>query len=79
MARRYSDADLAAALAEWLECNRCTISVSIEGDGFNIHYTLQNDIKPQPPIHVEGGKFTIPAGSQQAVINALLGVFFNAK
>lgn len=63
---------IALRLAAWLQAKGCTVSVSCKHDGHYVHYTLQLDIKPQPPARIKDGAISFPAGSQEDVVMAFL-------
>lgn len=63
---------IALRLAAWLQAKGCTVSVLRKRDGHYVHYTLQLDIKPQPPARIKDGVICFPVGSQEDVVFAFL-------
>lgn len=63
---------LAAQIEAWLTAQGCTTSLSLCGDRLEVYYTLAEDFKPQPPILIKDEGISIPAGSQQAMLDAIL-------
>jgi len=68
------DKGMAALIGRWMSANGATVSYVEHEDHVEIVYTLKLDLKPQPPITVKDGGLKIPAGSQGAVVNAILAV-----
>ncbi len=67
-----SDQDLALTVAAWLHSKGCVVSiVAVEG-GWEVNYTLSEDIKPQPPVQIHHGKIIFPKGSQEDVVFTFL-------
>lgn len=70
--RAAANADLAHCLALWLQGHKCTVQVlHVIPDIFEVHYTLRDDVKPQPPVRVDG-TIKFPVGSQISVVQAFL-------
>lgn len=70
--RAATNADLASRVATWLEAQGCTVQIQYEAPvSYLIHYTLKLDVKPQPPIKIDGS-VRFPAGSQELVVLAFL-------
>lgn len=64
---------LAMAVYKWLEDNGCTVQLQKNGSEYLLHYTLRDDIKPQPAIVVTNKpSIKIPTGSQEAVVQSML-------
>lgn len=63
---------LAVSVADWLDRNKCVTQVIQHDDVLEVHYTLQLDVEPQPPIRIQNRKISIPSGSQESVVMALL-------
>lgn len=63
---------LAAAVAEWLRKGGCIVSSVETPDGFDVHYTLKNDMKPQPAVQIRDKSVIFPQGSQEEVLMAFL-------
>lgn len=69
------DAALAANVVRWLEKRGCVVSATVNhGDpmAINIHYTLKNDMKPQPAVRIKDGAVIFPEGSNEDIIFAFL-------
>lgn len=63
------DAVLAANFVRWLESKGCyPVTPVLKEDGWYIHYTLKNDMKPQPAVRIINGSVMFPEGSQEDVI-----------
>jgi hypothetical protein len=70
--RAAANADLAYRVATWLQGNGCTVQVAYKAPfGYEVHYTLKLDIKPQPPVRIDGS-VVFPKGSQEDVVFAFL-------
>lgn len=64
---------LALRVVHFLEVSGCTVQVTKVDVEIHVHYTLKNDIKPQPAIRVtDKPSLIIPKGSQDAVVFAFL-------
>lgn len=69
--RAAKNADLAHRVATWLRDNGCVTTVVVVGEVYFVHYTLRQDIKPQPPVRCDGSVI-FPRGSQEDVVLAFL-------
>lgn len=70
--RAAVNADLAHCLSLWLQGHGCTVQiVAVKPDMFDVHYTLKLDIKPQPPVRIDGA-IKFPMGSQVSIVRAFL-------
>lgn len=70
--RAAANADLAYSVAVWLQAKGCTVQVVyVAPFSYEVHYTLKLDMKPQPPIRIDG-TVVFPVGSQEDVILAFL-------
>lgn len=71
----FMDRRLAGSLMGWLASNGCVVSLVETAEGFEVHYTLKDDVKPQPPVKITKGRLIFPRGSQETVINSFFGSF----
>lgn len=63
------DAMLATNFVLWLESRGCgAVTPVLKEDGWYIHYTLKNDIKPQPAVRIVNGSVIFPKGSCEDVV-----------
>ncbi len=70
--KQKSDRDLALIVASWLREKGCTVSVLAHPLGWDVHYTLKEDVLPQPAVQVHNGRVIFPKGSQEDVVLAFL-------
>lgn len=69
--RSAINAALAHRVRAWLDSKGCVTTVIVKGETYEVHYTLQLDVKPQPAVIIDGSvKF--PPGSQEDVVLAFL-------
>lgn len=70
---RETDQLKAIHLAEWFRYKGCkAVTINEQGGVFYVYYTLQRDIKPQPPASVLHGTVVFPLGSQEDVVMSYL-------
>lgn len=70
--RAAANADLALRVATWLQAKGCTVQVVYKAPfSYEVHYTLKLDMKPQPPVRIDGSVI-FPKGSQEEVVLAFL-------
>lgn len=66
------NAALALQVSTWLQAKGCTVQVVyVPPLTYEVHYTLKLDMKPQPPVRINGS-VVFPKGSQEEVIMAYL-------
>lgn len=61
---------LALYTYNWLERRGCVCSLMKYQSEFHLHYTLAEDIKPQPALIIRDKSVIFPKGSQEDVLNA---------
>ncbi len=72
MTDQKPDDVLAYTVAAWLTSKGCVTALVEVNEGWEVHYTLPEDIKPQPPVQVHNGKIIFPKGSQEDVVFTFL-------
>lgn len=66
-------ADLSLNVITFLEKGGCTTTMTVVDAEIHIHYTLKNDMKPQPALRItDRPSIIIPKGSQHGVVLSLL-------
>lgn len=72
MAQKADDL-LAFTVGAWLQSKGCVVTLTNPpGKGWFVNYTLRDDMKPQPPVHILNGSIIFPAGSQEDVVFTFL-------
>lgn len=71
---QLKDVILAGRVAAWLITHgvKTTTTTQDKEGTWLVHYTLRDDIKPQPPVRIKDGGISFPKGSQQAVVDLFL-------
>lgn len=65
--------EVAGRLAIWLEAKGArAVCTTMHQDRIEVHYTLRDDIKPQPAIRIESDKIVIPKGTDEGANAAIL-------
>lgn len=63
---------LAFTVGAWLQAKGCVVTLTNPPGKWLVHYTLPDDMKPQPPVEIKDSKIVFPQGSQEDVVLTFL-------